>query len=387
MPAGATSTTDSPAIVGRGGFDALITALSAGGREVVAPTVKGGAIVLDRISGAEDLPIGWTVEQEAGRVRPARRDDQALFGYAAAANAPKSFFHAADLSLWTARRHDAGFTIEESRPAIPPRAFLGVRACDIAAIARQDRVLMGGDHASTAYADRRRDVLMVAVQCGSPSRVCFCTSFGTGPRAAAGFDLALTELDAGTGGHRFVVEIGSEAGARVMASVPHGRASVEDLALAEAVTGAAAAAIDKHLPTDGLRAGLQGAPDHPAWDAVADRCLACANCTMVCPTCFCTTVTDTTDLEGTWSERRQIWDSCFTDTFSETGGGIIRTSIKSRYRQWATHKLSTWVDQFGDFGCVGCGRCIAWCPVGIDITETAKDVLGDPRPGSPMVRS
>lgn len=387
MPAGATSTTDPPAVVGRGDFDALLMALSAGGRELIGPTVKGGAIVFDRIARADDLPVGWTAEQEPGRVRLARRDDQALFGYAAAANAAKSYFHVADLSLWTARRHDTGFSIEESRPAIPPRAFVGVRACDIAAIARQDRVLMGDDHPSAAYADRRRDVLVVAVQCGSPSKVCFCTSFGTGPRAGAGFDLALTELDPGTEDHRFVVEIGSDAGAALMRAVPHRRATAEDLDAAAAVTDTAASTIDKHLPTEGLRAGLQAAPDHPAWDAVADRCLACANCTMVCPTCFCTTVTDTTDLEGIASERRQIWDSCFTDTFSETGGGIIRTSIKSRYRQWATHKLSTWVDQFGDFGCVGCGRCIAWCPVGIDITETAKDVLSDPQPRSSMVRS
>jgi sulfhydrogenase subunit beta (sulfur reductase) len=102
---------------------------------------------------------------------------------------------------------------------------------------------------------------------------------------------------------------------------------------------------------------------------VASRCLGCANCTLACPTCFCASVSDTTDLEGETAARVRRWDSCFTLDHSYIHGGSVRASLRARYRQWLTHKLASWIDQFGVSGCVGCGRCITWCPVGIDITE------------------
>ena len=89
---------------------------------------------------------------------------------------------------------------------------------------------------------------------------------------------------------------------------------------------------------------------------------------MVCPTCFCTSVADTTDVTGDHAERWQEWASCFDLDYSELHGGQVRSSGASRYRQWLTHKFGTWHTQFGQSGCVGCGRCIAWCPVGIDVT-------------------
>jgi ferredoxin len=93
---------------------------------------------------------------------------------------------------------------------------------------------------------------------------------------------------------------------------------------------------------------------------------------MACPTCFCSSVEDTSDLTGEHAERWQKWDSCFNPDFSYIHGGEVRKTTASRYRQWMTHKLSTWFDQFGTSGCVGCGRCITWCPVGIDLTEEVR---------------
>jgi formate hydrogenlyase subunit 6/NADH:ubiquinone oxidoreductase subunit I len=130
----------------------------------------------------------------------------------------------------------------------------------------------------------------------------------------------------------------------------------------------------RHLDTAGLRDLLYENFEHPRWDNVAARCLSCANCTMVCPTCFCTTVEDVSDISGNHAERWRRWDSCFTQSFSYIHGGSVRTSAKSRYRQWMTHKLASWTDQFGTSGCVGCGRCITWCPVGIDITEEVRAI-------------
>jgi sulfhydrogenase subunit beta (sulfur reductase) len=199
---------------------------------------------------------------------------------------------------------------------------------------------------------------------------------GTGPRADSGFDLALTEiLD---GGHRFVLEIGSEAGRALLSEVPHTPASPTDVEVALRRSEEAAARIERRVDTDGLPARLAATLEHPQWDDVAERCLTCANCTMVCPTCFCSTVEDTTDLTGDHAERWRRWDSCFTLEHSYVHGGPVRSSTRSRYRQWLTHKFGTWHDQFGVSGCTGCGRCIAWCPVGIDVTAELAALLTDP---------
>jgi Fe-S-cluster-containing hydrogenase component 2 len=123
------------------------------------------------------------------------------------------------------------------------------------------------------------------------------------------------------------------------------------------------------MDTSGIKELLYRNPEHPRWDDVAERCLACTNCTLVCPTCFCGSVEDVTDLVGETAERWRRWDSCFTLDHSFLHGGSVRSSTRARYRQWLTHKLASWIDQFGTSGCIGCGRCITWCPVGIDITE------------------
>ena len=136
----------------------------------------------------------------------------------------------------------------------------------------------------------------------------------------------------------------------------------------------------REMNTDGIHDLLLANLEHPRWEEVAGRCLTCGNCTMVCPTCFCTSVEDTSDLAGVSAERSRRWDSCFTMDFSYIHGGSVRASPKSRYRQWMTHKLATWWDQFGSSGCVGCGRCITWCPVGIDITEEVRAIRAEPAP-------
>ncbi len=253
-----------------------------------------------------------------------------------------------------------------------------MRACEINAIAIQDRVFVEGPYPDVSYATRRRDAFIVAVNCGQAGGTCFCVSMNTGPKADFGFDLALTELlDAGR--HAFLVEIGSEAGAEVLNAVPHRMASNADIAEADAVVARTASQMGRALETDGIKELLLGNLNHPRWDEVAGRCLTCGNCTMVCPTCFCTTVEDHSDLAGVSAERVRKWDSCFTMDFSYIHGGSVRKAARSRYRQWMTHKLATWFDQFGTSGCVGCGRCITWCPVGIDITEEAAAIRAAPQ--------
>jgi formate hydrogenlyase subunit 6/NADH:ubiquinone oxidoreductase subunit I len=329
--------------------------------------------VYDALESAADLPVGWTDEQEGGTYRLKKRDDQALFGYVVGPHSWKKFLHPPLRRLWQARRDGNGFQILEENPQAPRYAFIGVRSCELHAIAIQDKVFMGGPHVDPSYQSRRENAFIIAVNCGQAGGTCFCVSMQTGPKATSGFDLALTEvLEAGR--HDFVVEVGTELGAQILREVPHQECSVEDKVKAERIVAKTAEQMGRTMDTTDIKNLLYRNYDHPRWDRVAERCLTCANCTMVCPTCFCTTVEDTTDLTGEHAERWQKWDSCFTMDFSYIHGGSVRSTAKSRYRQWMTHKLATWIDQFGTSGCVGCGRCITWCPVAIDITEEVRAI-------------
>jgi ferredoxin len=347
----------------------LLSTLQGQGFSVIAPTVREGAVVYEAITSESDLPIGLRDVQEPGRYRLERRDDEAVFGYAAGASSVKRHFHVPEERLF--RVHREGKSLRFTPDPLPARklALFGARGCDLAALRLQDRVLLTDLHRDERYASRRQNVLVVAVHCGAPSGSCFCTSMGTGPRADGPWDLALTELVQGE--HRFVVETGSAAGLLLVRELGLAEASVLDRVRAARVPVQAAAEISRRLPTEGLAARLAANPEHPRYADVASRCTSCTSCTMVCPTCFCTTVEDFTELDGNGAERRRRWDSCFTLEFSYLHGGSVRQSTASRYRQWLTHKLSTWHEQFGSSGCVGCGRCITWCPSGIDITEEA----------------
>ena len=362
------------------GLQGLLDALRGRGWHVLGPAVRDGAIVYDRIERVADLPAGWTDRQEAGRYQLVRRGDDALFGFAVGPQSWKRFLRPPTETLWSARRSEDGFSLSSTADAAPKMAFLGVRACEIHAMAIQDRVLRGGRYEDTAYATRRRETFIVAVNCSDAGGTCFCVSMRTGPEAHSGFDLALTELLEG-GRHEFLVQVGSEAGAEIMERVAHQPASARDCAAAAAIVERTANHMGRRLETQGIKELLQSNSDHPRWDDVAERCLTCGNCTMVCPTCFCTTVEDRSDLLGTCAERVRKWDSCFTMDFSYLHGGSVRSSGRSRYRQWMTHKLSTWFDQFGTSGCAGCGRCITWCPVGIDITQEAAAIRASPDAG------
>lgn len=364
-------------VLSRDRFAALLRALRGGGFELLGPTARDGAVIYDRIDGIDDLPAGLGDEQTPGDYRLRRRDDDALFGYAVGPHSYKRELLVPRLRLFRLRRSAAGPVLEADHAPERRVAFIGARACDLAAIAVQDRILIDGPYADADYAARRRGVFVVAVQCGAPSGTCFCASMGTGPRATQGFDLALTELTGRDGGaHRFVVEVGTPAGAGLLDEVGFAPASPDDVAAAEAVVAGAAEQMGRALDTRDVKEVLQGNPIHPRWDDVASRCLACANCTLVCPTCFCTTIEDTGDLTGDEAARTRRWDSCFNVEFSHVHGGAVRTSIQGRYRQWITHKLASWIDQYGMSGCVGCGRCITWCPVGIDITEEVAAIRG-----------
>jgi ferredoxin len=361
--------TGTTAILERERFDDLLRALSGRGYRLIGPTIGEGAIVYDEIGSTADLPIGWTDEQEGGTYRLARRGDEALFGYAVGPHSWKKFLWPPQVKLWEATRtHDDAFDLIEALEEPPKDAYIGVRSCDLHAIDHMDDALLRIPHPDPGYASRRENVFVIALNCGVAGGTCFCVSMNTGPRATAGYDIALTEvIEAGR--HYFLIEAGSDAGAEVLGELPTTEAGAAAIAAGDRVVERTAANMGRVMDTTDIKDLLYRNYEHPRWDEVSERCLTCGNCTMVCPTCFCTTVEDVTDLGGEHAERHRKWDSCFTMDFSYLHGGSVRQTPRSRYRQWMTHKLATWIDQFGTSGCVGCGRCITWCPVAIDITE------------------
>jgi sulfhydrogenase subunit beta (sulfur reductase) len=360
-------------VIAEAALQTLLDALRAAGYTLVGPTMREGAIVYDEIAQLSDLPRGWSDEQEGGTYRLKQRADDALFGYVVGPHSWKKFLYPPAQRLWQAQRAGSEFQIIPENDAAPAYAFIGVRPCELHAIAIQDKIFMQGAYADPSYAARRDKLFVVAVNCGQAGGTCFCVSMHTGPKATSGFDLALTEIWEG-GAHEFVVEIGSARGAEVMREVPHHEPSAQELQTAQDISAQTAQHMGRTLDTSDLKALLYRHSDHPRWDDVANRCLTCGNCTMVCPTCFCATVQDVTDLTGEHAERWRKWDSCFTMDFSYIHGGSVRATPRARYRQWLTHKLATWVDQFDTFGCVGCGRCITWCPVAIDLTAEVRAI-------------
>jgi NAD(P)H-flavin reductase/Pyruvate/2-oxoacid:ferredoxin oxidoreductase delta subunit len=348
----------------REALEELFRALRADGRAVIGPTVRDGVVDYAAIDSASELPHGWRDTHAPGRYH-GDTDGGRTFGFTVGANGWKRFTFPPVVAVGRARRDGEESTYEPVTPQVPATAFVGVRGCELAALRVQDRVLREGPVIDPDYAARRAATLVVAVECTVAGGTCFCTSMGTGPEIADdAADLVLTELDDG-----FVVRAGTDAGRAIVERLPSRAATDAETADGRARVAQVRAEIGDPVATDGLPARLAQRLEHPRWAEVAERCLACANCTLVCPTCFCTSATQATDLDGFDAVTERTWDSCFSGDFAKVAGGDFRSRPKDRYRQWLTHKFSSWVDQFGSFGCVGCGRCVTWCPAAIDVRE------------------
>ncbi len=357
-------------VLSLGDLQRLLDSLSERGYEVVGPVIRDSAIVYEPIQSTADLPVGYRESQGGGRYRLATASTNSLFAYTLGPQSWKRFLLPPEHQFLLADRSDSGFTTSTPAADPPKRAFLGVRACELAALAILDKVFMGGPYVDNSYSRRREQVFIIAVNCTRAGDTCFCASMHTGPRAKNMFDLAITEITDGDQ-PTLLIESGSKRGEVMLGDLDPPVASDEQLLAAEEAIAGAESSMGRRLETDRLPELLVQLIDDRHWDEIAKRCLSCGNCTMVCPTCFCSTTEDSTDLSGRTATRLSRLDSCHTTDFSYIHGGSVRTSVMSRYRQWMMHKLAYWPEQFDTFGCVGCGRCITWCPVGIDITEEA----------------
>ena len=367
MSAAPASTLLGEAVLEVGHLDRLLDAVRAAGYDLIGPVVRDGAIVYEPIQRATDLPAGWIEEQAPGSYR-LKREGSLTFGHTVGPSSWKRFLNPPRVRLFSATTDGRGFTVTDGPDPARPTAFIGVRPCDVAAIAVLDRVMLGGPYVDPIYRERRAKGLVVAAPCTRAATTCFCESMESGPRATSGFDLALTEVRE-EGSHYFVLESGSPKGESLLAGLEARPAGEPERAAAARAIGRASEQMARTLDTQGLASRLRSNPEHPQWEKVAARCMACGNCTQVCPTCFCTSVVDVAALGGGGASRVRRWDSCFAPDFSYIHGGGARTSVRARWRHWVTHKLGTWHEQFGGSGCTGCGRCITWCPAGIDFTE------------------
>lgn len=351
-------------------IDDLFAELARDGFTTVGPTVEDDVIRYRPMSASSALPIGVTDNQAGGEYRLHERTDNALFGFSVGPDSAKAMLFPPRSPVFSFDTETSTFTAAENQTE--SIAIIGVKPCELAAIEIQDRVLLNGPHPDPAYRARRERLFLVAVNCVEAGATCFCDSMGSGPQATSGYDVVLTEIF--DDDHRFVAEAATERGADILARLPSRTALESDLLAASAGIEEARQSMGRTLDTSDIHDLLVDNPHHDVWSDVASRCLACTNCTLVCPTCFCSTAVDESSFDGSTTARSRVWDSCFSLDFSYMGGAPIRASVASRYRQWMTHKLATWHDQFGSSGCVGCGRCITWCPVGIDITALAAEI-------------
>jgi Fe-S-cluster-containing hydrogenase component 2 len=357
-------------VLSKSALQQLIDALRTRGYRVQGPTVHDGSVVWDTILSVSDLPIGWRDQQEPARYRLEQTGSQDIFGVVHGPQSLKPFVFAPREPLLQIERTKGGFAARQTAPQSGKVAIVGARACDVAGLAIQDRIFLKDAYRDPYYAARRKGLFLIAVNCTRALPTCFCASMKTGPRAKAGFDLAMTEVD-----DMLLIEAGSEAGSDLLSDLSLSPAPRELIDEAATRIEACGHSQVRRLEHTRMPQALYDAHEHPRWDDVAGRCLACTNCTMVCPTCFCHAVEETPDLSHQRTEHARLWDSCFTQEHGYIHGKNIRPTIKDRYRMWLTHKLASWIDQFGMSGCVGCGRCITWCPVGIDLTEELPALL------------
>lgn len=354
----------------RADLQCLYDALTKAGYKVIGPQAKDGAIVFSHLKSVDGLPWGTVERVKPGSYTLEQEHNNRCFNWNTGPQLLKPWLFKPQELLWHGEESDDGIRFKQAEVSAEPLAFIGLRACDIAALYLQDKHFLHGEYPDPWYSEQRHKLCLVAVNCSQSAETCFCVSTGDGPEVTFGFDVLLDEVDEG-----YLVQSKSDKGDAVVAELPlmPSNQMLEHQARQQL---AKASVQTKVMPDAKQLAKLTEHLNAQQWQDIAQRCFACGNCTLVCPTCFCSKQESEMAPENGAHQQVRYWDSCFSEKHSYIAGKHIRGEISQRYRQWMLHKLATWQDQYGRSGCVGCGRCISWCPAAIDIVQEASIILG-----------
>lgn len=334
------------------------------GYRVIGPRLDSHAIVYDEIRTAEQLPSGMEVRQAPGRYELHQREHGRHFSWANTAQTIKPLTFAPNETLWTCQRDEQGnLQFQQQLPEAGSLAVIGARACDLAALKLQQQHFLNQHAEDPWFKQRFGSMLIIAVHCSHAADTCFCHATGDGPEVRDGYDIAMHELDDG-----YLLEAASYTGETLAKQLPLSAISQAQQQQADDQLQQCRDGQSRTLPSQ-LQHTLMARLEHQQWEKVGERCLSCGNCTAVCPTCFCHQQHDDVSLADDSAVHYRQWSSCFSHNHGYLSGFSLRPTPARRYRQWLTHKFGSWHDQYGRSGCVGCGRCISWCPVGIDVTE------------------
>ncbi|WED24356.1 4Fe-4S dicluster domain-containing protein [Vibrio sp. JC009] len=352
----------------RSSFNSLFEVLASQGYKIMGPVVRDGAIVFNAVTSAKALAFSVHDEQKAGSYQLVSDNSCRYFNWHHGPQALKPFLFKPEQLLWVCDSADNDLNFRSGLSEPENIAVIGVRACDLAALALQDKHFLHGEHQDPFYQKQREKMLIIAVNCSDSGEHCFCVSTHSGPEVRFYYDLLIDELADG-----FVLKAGSEKGLKILDELKLQDCTEVQLKLADAQRKTAAISQTRSLPAPEELMKLSQILPERYWLEAAETCLSCGNCTLVCPTCFCSKQVVVNRInengEGIQSSHIRVWDSCFSLEHAHIFGKNFRSDTASRYRQWMIHKLVNWQTQYGRHGCVGCGRCIAWCPAGIDFLQ------------------
>jgi ferredoxin len=268
---------------------------------------------------------------------------------------PKDIFFPQTEKMYKFKAKNQSLEIEELPQEENNQVIFGIRSCDLKSIECLDQVFLTKGFVDTFYKDKRDRSILIGLSCVKPMETCFCTSMGVDPQKGVGADIQAYDL-----GDKIGFEAISEKGQKVLASVA---AMLAD----ENVNIPSVGEFTLTADVEGVPEKLKGMFDHPIWDDISRKCLNCSACAYVCPTCHCFDIAN--EVRGEDGIKIRCWDTCMFDEYTRMAGGHQpRPGKKERVRNRFLHKLRYFPERYNMLLCTGCGRCVAKCPVNLDIT-------------------
>ncbi len=307
-------------------------------QQIYGPVRQGKRVSYQRISSAVDLASDYVIPDISAKAFAFPKIEK-LFSY----TKNKNEVDVQDINLEN----------------IPQRVIVGIRPCDAAGM-ESLKAIFGWDPADPIFKTRLERTTFVGFSCTHSDDYCFCTSLEGGPGNTKGSDILLTKTDTGD----YIAEIITPKGEAIVALAPDLFQDAGDLKKESYL-----ADVPKRFEVSGLQDKVNAAFDTTAFDEYAMRCMGCAACAYVCPTCACFDIQDET--KGSKGQRVRLWDSCGAKLFTlHTSGHNPRETQGARWRQRLMHKFSYMPERLEVRGCVGCGRCSRSCPVDMNIAES-----------------